>query len=591
MTKNILNTLAGLIGSDLQSVKHWLQRWPWYRPIHLAYTAWRARHGGLPDWVNLLGHDLQTWQRTLGESTDRPERILVATGTAGHLPSMVMESLVGVALSLRGAGVDFLLCDGALPACMMSEINWYSNVRAFAKHGPKDRCKGCYKPSAHMLEQVGFRHLGISEQVTQAELQEASVLAASIPWQEIARYTIDEIPIGEHATAGALRFYARGDINAEPQSEMVLRRYFESALLTYYACRRLLGEGGYKVVVLNHGIYVPQGVIAETARRFGVRIVTWHPAYRRGCFIFNHDETYHHGLMSEPESVWESMRWNDEHRRGIKQYLRGRWVGRQDWVSFHKDPEFDIEAIQQETGIDFSHSTVGLLTNVVWDAQLHYKANAFPGMLDWLIKTIEYFAKRPDLQLLIRVHPAELTGTLRTRQPAVDEIRRAFPHLPPNIFIIPPESRISTYVAMSQCNAVLIYGTKTGVELTASGIPVIVAGEAWIRGKGVTFDAVSEADYFCLLDSLPLPSRLDESTHERALKYAYHFFFRRMIPLECIKEREGWPPFGVAISSLSDLAPGKSAGLDVICEGIMTGAPFVYPAEETDDPMYSSHSL
>ncbi|MEJ2529521.1 MAG: hypothetical protein P8Z39_05440, partial [Gammaproteobacteria bacterium] len=216
----------------------------------------------------------------------------------------------------------------------------------------------------------------------------------------------------------------------------------------------------------------------------------------------------------------------------------------QDWVSFHRDPEFDIEAIRRETGIDFSRPTVGLLTNVVWDAQLHYKANAFPSMLDWLIKTIKYFAKRPDLQLLVRVHPAELTGTLPTRQPAVDEIRCAFPLLPPNIFIIPPESRISTYVAMSQCNAVLIYGTKTGVELTASGIPVIVAGEAWIRGKGVTFDAVSEVDYFRLLDSLPLSSRLDELTHERALKYAYHFFFRRMIPLECIEERDGWPPFG-----------------------------------------------
>ena len=133
---------------------------------------------------------------------------------------------------------------------------------------------------------------------------------------------------------------------------------------------------------------------------------------------------------------------------------------------------------------------------------------------------------------------------------------------------------------MSQCNAVLIYGTKMGVELSASGIPVIVAGEAWIRGKGVTLDAMSEADYFRLLDALPLATKLDEAARERALKYAYHFFFRRMIPLDCVKERKGWPPFEVAIGDLADLSPGKSRGLDVICEGILFGRPFIYPAEE-----------
>lgn len=502
---------------------------------------------------------------------------------------MTLESLLGVALSVRGAAVDFLLCDGALPACMMCEINWYSDVAAFSEHGPTDRCRTCYRPAAHMLDEADFNHVGLGSQLSENERGQSHAQAMAVPRQDIATFVIEGIPIGEHALAGALRFYARGDIDAEADGEAVLRRYFEAALLTYYACHRLLAGGQYKVVVLNHGIYVPQGVIAATARQLGVRVVTWHPAYRRGCFIFNHDETYHHGLLSEPVSSWDGMRWDEEHKERIVNYLRSRWIGQQDWVRFHQNPEFDVEAIRLETGINFSRPTIGLLTNVVWDAQLHYQANAFPGMLDWLIKTIEYFGTRPDLQLLIRVHPAEISGTLPSRQLAVDEIRRAFPQLPANVFIIPPESRLSTYVAMSQCNAVVIYGTKTGVELAATGVPVIVAGEAWIRGKGVTLDAASEVDYFRLLDALPLPARLDDLTKERALKYAYHFFFRRMIPLECVEERKGWPPFGVTIRNLSDLAPAKSMGLDVVCQGILEGAPFIYPAEALGDAMHLAH--
>ena len=62
-----------------------------------------------------------------------------------------------------------------------------------------------------------------------------------------------------------------------------------------------------------------------------------------------------------------------------------------------------------------------------WDAQLHYPANAFPNMLEWLVQTCEYFATRPDLQLLIRVHPAEISGFPPSRQPILAELRKRLP--------------------------------------------------------------------------------------------------------------------------------------------------------------------
>jgi hypothetical protein len=220
-----------------------------------------------------------------------------------------------------------------------------------------------------------------------------------------------------------------------------------------------------------------------------------------------------------------------------------------------------------------------MLTNVLWDAQLHYPANAFPDMLDWLLKTIQYFRGREDLQLLVRVHPAEIRGSVPSRQPVVAEIKKAFQVLPPNVFIIPPESPISTYAAMLQCDSVLIYGTKTGVELASLGIPVVVAGEAWIRNKGITIDAMSSDEYFRILDTLPLRRRMDESARLRARKYAFHFFFRRMIPISFVEPQRGWWPYRLSLSGLEDLMPGRDPGLDVICEAVLTGSPFVYPAE------------
>jgi hypothetical protein len=133
---------------------------------------------------------------------------------------------------------------------------------------------------------------------------------------------------------------------------------------------------------------------------------------------------------------------------------------------------------------------------------------------------------------------------------------------------------------MSQCDTVIIYGTKTGVELTSMGIPTIVAGEAWIRNKGITRDATTPAQYFEMLDELPQRQRLDERVTERARKYAYHFFFRRMIPLSFMKESKVGAPFRLELETIEQLLPGRDLGLDVICDGIMNGREFIYPAEQ-----------
>jgi hypothetical protein len=173
------------------------------------------------------------------------------------------------------------------------------------------------------------------------------------------------------------------------------------------------------------------------------------------------------------------------------------------------------------------------------------------------------------------VHPAEISGFPPSRQPVLGELRTAIAQLPANIVVVPPESELSTYALMSLCNCVIIYGTKTGVELTSRGIPVIVAGEAWIRNKGLTCDASSPQEYFRILDGLPFTARLDATMIARARRYAYHFFFNRMIPLPFIEPHAGNAIYRLKLNTVRHLLPGESAGLDTICSGILRRTPFV----------------
>jgi hypothetical protein len=537
-----------------------------------------------PDWTAILSSERSSWDQVVAAARGG-QRVLVATSVGSHLAGTSLESVLAAALTLRGAEVDVLLCDTALPACLAADVTWYPNQRQFAHHGPsRDLCRGCFDSGAAVYRGLGLRVRTYSEYLSSLDRELAARLAAEVPMAEIPAYTLDGLAVGEHAVAGALRFYARATLDGEPEAEAVVRRYFQAALLTCLATRALLQEVPYEVAVFHHGIYVPQGLIGECCRSAGVRVVNWNPAYRKQCFIFSHGDTYHHTLMAEPTESWEHIKWSPQLEAGLLEYLESRWYGTQDWIWFHDRPMADLERISREVGADFSKPCVGLLTNVMWDAQLHYPANAFANMLEWVVSTIEWFARRPDLQLIIRVHPAELRGTLVSRQPILAEIRRRFPALPSNVFTIGPESQVSTYAVMSRCNAVLIYGTKTGVELASIGTPVIVAGEAWIRNKGITLDAASAADYFALLERLPLPTAMPEARIQRARRYAYHFFFRRMIPLEFMQPSRDDVPYRVSLRSFRELARGRSRGLDVICEGILRNQPFTYPAEADPSP-------
>jgi hypothetical protein len=182
------------------------------------------------------------------------------------------------------------------------------------------------------------------------------------------------------------------------------------------------------------------------------------------------------------------------------------------------------------------------------------------------------------------VHPAEISGFPPSRQPILNELRKRIPTLPPNIIIVPPESGLSSYALMSLCNAAIIYGTKMGVELTSVGLPVIVAGEAWIRNKGLTHDATSPEEYFRILDRLPFPERLAPEQLSKARRYAYHFFFNRMIPLPFIEPKAGYPIYRLKLDTLTQLMPGETPGLDTICDGILGKGAFVHHEKVTKTP-------
>jgi hypothetical protein len=563
-------------------LKQRLREQPWMQPIRLANLKWRQRNGLFPDWRNLLSEDWPRFEalRDAAKASVKAPKILLATSVGAHAASSIFDSYLAVALTARGARCEVALCDAALPACLAAEYTWYPNPEHFARHGPRDDlCTACLAPAEKLFGAPG---LGLAvhrygELLTPDERTRARGIAEATPLQEIGDLIIDEANTGEAALSGALRFFARGEMEEGEAEDRILRRYLEAACLAQFAMRRLITREGYDVVIGHHGIYVPQALVAETARQAGVRFVAWNPAYRTGCFIFSHHETYHRDMLTEPVAEWQNLRLDNAQQTRLLSYLVDREKGAQDWIAFHPADARSSGDVVAALGLDPAKPVIALLTSVVWDAQLHYRRRAFKDQVEWVLKTIAHFARRNDVQLAIRIHPAEVTGSLPSRQPIAAEIDANFPSLPNNIAIIRPEDEVSTYALAQASDAAIIYATKTGIELAARGTPVIVAGEAWLRGKGIGIDCDDAEAYERTLASLPFGERLDAERTKRAQAYAYHFFFRRMIPMPGLRRAamQG-APYEIAPQGLDAFLPGAHSSLDCVCRGVLEGSAFVF---------------
>ena len=78
-------------------------------------------------------------------------------------------------------------------------------------------------------------------------------------------------------------------------------------------------------------------------------MATWNVAYRKRRFIFSHDDTYHHTLMTEPREHWENLVLSAAQERELMQYLSSRREGLFDWIVFNRRAKDDPKELARQS--------------------------------------------------------------------------------------------------------------------------------------------------------------------------------------------------------------------------------------------------
>jgi hypothetical protein len=300
--------------------------------------------------------------------------------------------------------------------------------------------------------------------------------------------------------------------------------------------RTWLKTNRYDSALIPNAVSYEFAAVYQWLRHVGLDVVTFDFGERKGVIYPSDGEP---AVYLDTRSLWaadEPHVLTAEREQRIMNFLMRREMPNwQDsnylWQGQTTLPR-EAGALCAELKLDPGRPIVLLCTNLAHDSAVLGMTRTFSSMAEWISETVGWFRDRPEWQLIVRCHPAELLSP--SSDPVPEMLAAHYGELPENIHIIRPEDKVNTYGLIRLCRFGLMYTTTVGLEMAVRGYQVVTAGKAHYTGKGFTLDPKDRAEYFAVLERLTAerePVRLTPREVELARCYADTYFFRYSRPV------------------------------------------------------------
>jgi hypothetical protein len=514
---------------------------------------------------------MATHKPTRSESGQPSVRVGIASFGAGanHL---VVDCLLAHALQRRGAVCQLLLCDlPHLPGCDERFVGSANNAR----------CQGdCISAKRPFLDVCGLDWVRLSGFLDDpaATLEMAADLVAACPDDELTRFEYEGWKLGEWLGSSVASFLRSDSHGMDPEVVAARRRYLISGLVALIGSRRWIETWRPDILMVISGRHIFWRAAREIAEARGIKVVSremFSESFDCHVYAVNsscEDPKLPHAWAQAREIPLtpEQEKVLDETLKGLPAYARQ--------VEYDPVLEARPSAIRTQLNLSSDRPLIVLFTNVSWDLFVAERDFAFDGQMKWIAATFDFIRRHPELDLVVRAHPAEIVAKFQTRGRIVQQIEERFGPVPSNVRLIGPESTISSDTLRSMASLNLVYCSSVGMEAVIAGQPVLICGNPYYARKGFTINVDSPSQYLSLLEEhaagKPLipPSR----SVELARRFLYLFKFRYGIRMGLTSDDNR--ATSLKIQDLCELEPGKSFALDTACDGILHSDEILLPA-------------
>jgi hypothetical protein len=366
----------------------------------------------------------------------------------------------------------------------------------------------------------------------------ANRVAGPMDFNAVKEWTYGDAWIGPQILAWVARKTFNGAPDPrDPAARAELLKQLPLAFAFVHAAERYFDAQQIDLIIANEPNST-LGPFVDVAIARDIPVVQFIQPSRDDALVFkrlNRVTRRIHANSVAPEVLDRLTRepWTPQHQHALDEEFRRRYGGVWQIQARNQPGTVDMSAleIRNQLKLDPAKPTAVVFSHILWDATLFFGRDLFDNYGHWFVETVKAAAANPNLNWIIKLHPANLwkrkLAGVTDEQEELRLIRESVGQLPDHVRLLMPQTRISTLSLFHTADAGVTVRGSVGYEMPCFGVPVVTAGTGRYSGLGFTLDHDSADQYLATLARLHTVARLSPREAHLAKVHAYALLIRR----------------------------------------------------------------
>lgn len=407
---------------------------------------------------------------------DHPKTVLLLVSTCCHVPLVRPFLHVANVLSAAGVKVVVLLTDG--DCC-----SFFSKL----KPPTAERCAEQRGSTLEILRGVGLHVINLATLLPDAMAGVTSLLqlpAEDAPSIPVAQYLSH--PLWNIIRATVTRHC---DWDRLPEDTGLIRTKDAAAIRGFLAAaaryqhifQTIFDEYCPSHIMVFNGVFYEERIASDIAASHGIQVVVNESSCFTDRWIYRHVAPSVGIRASQRLQVpSDCLAISPEAKIQLDSYLDGVYTGQNNRI-YQPGPGVASDTLQRLSAC--SQRIALFLGQVPYDTVIT-EDTMVTSVEDVVLEAIQAFEGQSDWHLVIRLHPG--ARQTATHQDRLAEILEQHPSA--GNFTLVKAYEVSTYDLMQLAEMGITISSQAGLEVLGQHKPVVVLGDAFYRGNGVTID-------------------------------------------------------------------------------------------------------
>jgi len=472
------------------------------------------------------------------------------------------ETTILRACQIRGAEVKVILCDAALNECDMYAPNRESR--------PINLCDQCQSMAKQALDESGLSYEWLGKYLSKEERQEVFDWAQTTHPHEFPTAIFRGFPVGDWVITSVVSGFRKYPIPLDDwRTVSTFRGFLYAAAITCIALEHIFELWNPDAMLLFNGRLSVTRVVFNLARLRGIRVLTHEHPQRPGTLMLHENaacnsnkpfiDFFRHWqeIPLVHSQLTTVVRWLQERRYGLGwnkyQFTRPPLGGGKGYLSSGKQPNRKLIVLFTSSNDEFAGDST--------------QQTPFPSQDDWILRVVDWVARNPQHDLVIRAHPG-LAGTIGfwTGRSTfhISFLESLQERLPANVRLVLPNSEISSYDLMDNADLGLVYGSTAGIEMLALGIPLVVVPGFAMYESVPSIILLDDPNKLMHIMDYAVTLKASSDYQRYAFRYIYRYYYHFQLPFTLVTMKNS-SETELKYHDNEVLKQGNDPALDDIC--------------------------